>query len=431
MDKLLIKNVELLDTPNNELFNIAIEGNRIVSVGKDVPAEFTTGKIIDGKGKLATPGMVNTHNHVSMTILRSYADDLLLDEWLNKHIWPAEALMTADDMYWGAMLGIAEMLKTGTTAFADMYFNMDRIADACAALGIRANICPCFIVFRPRAEEEIEEGVELFKHWHEYDNGRIKITFGPHAPYTCSDEYLKKVITAAKKNKVELQMHLCETQFEVDGSLKDYGMTPIERMDKLGLLDCGVIASHCVVLNDNDRKIMAAKGVRVAHNPQSNLKLASGVADVPEMQAAGITVGLGTDGCSSNNNMDLLEEIRLAAMLHKGIKHDPLAISAANAWKMATKDGAKVLGFADLGELKAGQLADIVLWDMSDAAWCPRHNKLSLLVYSASSRDVDTVIVNGKLVVENRRLLTFDEDKIKAEVNKHTEALLARIKAAK
>lgn len=431
MPKTLIRNVELIDSPNNELFNIAIENNIIIGVGKNVPENFMPEIVVDAKGKLATPGLINTHNHVSMTILRSYADDLALNDWLNNHIWPAEALMTAEDMYWGAMLGITEMLKGGTTTFADMYFNMEKIAEACATLGIRANICPSFIAFRPRAEQEIGEAVEFYKKWHNHDQGRIRVTLGPHAPYTCTDDYLKKIIAAAKKDSIEIQMHLCETQFEVEESIKQYGMTPIERMDKLGLLDCGVIASHAVVLNDNDRKLMADKKVRIAHNPQSNLKLASGVAEVAKMVEAGLVVGLGTDGCSSNNNLDMLEEIRLAALLHKGINKDPLIISAKEAWEMGTVNGAKVLGFENLGKLEPGQLADIVLWNMDEVHWHPRHNKLSLLVYAANSKDADTVFVNGKMVLENGRLLTYDEKTIIAEVDRCTDALLERLKTAK
>jgi len=424
--KTLVKNVELLDTPNGELYTIAIENNKIVAVAKDAPEGFIADEVVDGKGKLATQGMVNTHGHVSMTLLRSYADDLALMDWLNNHIWPIEGKMTAEDIYWGAMLGITEMLKGGTTCYADMYSEMDDVAKATAQLGIRANLSRGMIGFQGNAMDALAENVKLFEDWHGYDKGRIRVTLGPHAPYTCPDEFMKKVIANAKEKGIEVQMHLCETLDEINGSQKDYSMTPIERMDKLGLFECGVIAAHCVHLTEKDMDIMAAKKVRVAHNPQSNLKLASGIAKVPAMQKKGITVGLGTDGTSSNNNLDMLEEIRLAAMLHKGNTYDPLVIPAAEAWEMGTVEGAKVLGFEDLGELKAGQLADIVLWNMHKPYWYPRHNKLSLLVYAANSSDADTVFVNGKKVLEAGKLTSFDEDLIYKKVNECVERLLKK-----
>lgn len=424
--KKLIKNIELLDTPNEELFTIAIDGTKIVAVGKEAPNGFVADEIIDGKGKLATPGMVNTHGHVSMTLLRSNTDDLALMDWLSNHIWPIEGKMVAEDIYWGAMLGIAEMLKGGTTCFADMYSEMDDVAKACDQLGIRANLCRGVIGLQPNKDIAIQENVDLFDKWHGHDHGRIRVTMGPHAPYTCTDEVLSKIIAICKEKGIEIQMHLCETLDEINSSQKEYGMTPIERMDKLGMFDCGVIAAHAVHLTDHDREIMSKHNVRIAHNPQSNLKLASGIADIPAAKQAGIIVGLGTDGASSNNNLDMLEEIRLAAMLHKTTKLDPLAIPAAEAWEMGTVDGAKVLGFENVGKLEPGYEADIVLWDMHKPYWYPRHNKLSLLVYAASANDADTVFVAGKKVVEAGKLITFDEEIIYQKINERTAALLAK-----
>ncbi|MCQ2372808.1 MAG: amidohydrolase [Phascolarctobacterium sp.] len=421
--KKLITNVELLHTPNGEMHSIAIDGNKIVGI--DV-ADFVADEVIDGKGKLATPGMVNTHGHVSMTILRSYADDLALMDWLNNHIWPVEGKMVAEDIYWGAMLGITEMLKGGTTCFADMYSEMDSVAKACDQLGIRANLCRGMIGFQGNAMDALAENVKLFEDWHGHDEGRIRVTLGPHAPYTCPDEFLKKVIATAKEKGIEIQMHLCETLDEINGSQKDYGMTPIERMDKLGMFEVGTIAAHAVHLTDHDREIMAKHNVRIAHNPQSNLKLASGIAEVAAAKKAGIVVGLGADGTSSNNNLDMLEEIRLAAMLHKATTLDPLVVPAAEAWQMGTLDGAKVLGFENVGLLEPGYEADIVLWDMHKPYWYPRHNKLSLLVYAASANDADTVFVAGKKVLEGGKLVTFDEEVIYKMINERTAALLAK-----
>ncbi len=283
MSKLLIKNVELLHTPNGDLYYIAVEDNKITYVGKDMPENMQDAEIVDGKGKLATAGMVNTHGHVSMTLLRSYADDMELMDWLQNKIWPIEDKMNAQDIYWGAMLGIAEMLKGGTTCFADMYAFMENVARACAETGIRANLCRGLIGVAPDKDVKLAENNVLAANWQGYDNGRIRISYGPHAPYTCPVDYLEKVIKAAADHEAEIQMHLCETKFEVDTCMKEHGLTPIQLMDKLGMFDLGTIAAHCVHLTDNDMEIMAAKKVRVAHNPQSNLKLASGIAPVAQM----------------------------------------------------------------------------------------------------------------------------------------------------
>lgn len=426
MSKLLLKNIELLDTPNGEANVIAVEDGKISYIGKDLPDSFAADEVIDGKGMLATAGMVNTHGHVSMTLLRSYADDMALMDWLENKIWPIEAKMNAKDIYWGAMLGIAEMLKSGTTCFADMYCFMDDVARAVAETGIRANLSRGLIGLAPDKDDKLAENTQLVKDWQGYDNGRIRITYGPHAPYTCPVEYLQKVIEAAQDNNAEIQMHLCETKGEVENCIKEHGVTPIKLMDQLGMFEQGTIAAHCVYLTEDDMDIMAAKNVRVAHNPQSNLKLASGIAPVARMLEKGICVGLGTDGASSNNNLDMLEECRAAAMLHKTTTLNPLAVPAAQAWDMATVNGAKVLGFDELGNLSAGQQADIVLWNMHKPYWYPRHNKLSLLVYAANSSDADTVIVNGKVVLQNGSMTLFDEEKIYAEANLRAQKLLLK-----
>ena len=424
MGKLLITNVELLHTPNGVMQNIAIEDTKITYVGKEIPTGYEAADVVDGKGKLATAGMVNTHGHVSMTLLRSYADDMALMDWLENKIWPIEAKMDANDIYWGAMLGIVEMLKGGTTCFADMYCFMEDVARACLKTGIRANLCRGLIGVAPDADVKLAENDVLAENWQGAGNGLIRVTYGPHAPYTCPIPYLEKVIKAAADHKAEIQMHLCETKFEVESCIKEHGVTPIKLMDSLGMFELGTIADHAMHLTEEDMEIMAAKKVRVAHNPQSNLKLASGIAPVAKMLEKGICVGLGTDGASSNNNLDMLEECRAAAMLHKATTFDPLVVPAAKAWEMATVDGAKVLGFENLGKLEAGQFADIVLWDTHKPYWYPRHNKLSQLVYAANSSDADTVFVAGKKVLESGKLLTFDEEKIYAEAQACAERLV-------
>lgn len=377
--------------------------------------------VLDGHGQLATPGLINTHTHIAMGLFRNYADDLELMDWLENAIWPTEAKLTDHYVKWGTQLGIAEMLRSGTTCFSDMYFFMDTTAQEVAKTGIRAVLSRGLAGVAPTAETALVENKQLFMDWHGYDHDRIKVMLGPHAPYTCPDEYLKKVIALSHEIGAQIHMHLSETKGEVENVISQTGKTPIAHMNELGLFDMGCLAAHCVHITEEDMDIMAAKGVRVAHNPQSNLKLASGIAPVPEMQDKGIIVGLGTDGSASNNNADMLEEVRLAATLHKARLYNPKAIPASVAWNMGTIDGAKVLDYSDLGILQEGFRADIVLYDVSGAHWLPRYNDVASLVYAANSSDANTVIVAGKILMKDRSLLTIDEEKLRSEIIKAQE----------
>lgn len=428
MAKLLIRNVELLDSPSGLSHYIYIEENKLVFISQTLPEafDFAQVEVLDGQGMLATPGLVNSHGHVAMTLLRSYADDLQLMDWLENRIWPIEAKMQPRDIYWGSMLGIWEMLQGGTTCFADMYAEMDQVAQACARLGIRANLSRGMIGAAPNGYQALAENVQLFKDWHNYNRGQIRVSLGPHAPYTCPDKFLQDVVAASYDLGAELQMHLCETKGEVADSLRDYGLTPVQRLARLGVLDRGLLASHCVHLTEEDIGLLAAHRVRVAHNPQSNLKLASGIAPLPALLQQGICVGLGTDGASSNNNLDMVEELRLAATLHKATGYDPLCLPASQAWQLATQGGAQALGFKNLGRLEPGAYADLVLWRMDRPYWYPRHNKLSLLVYAASAQDADTVLVNGRVLLRDGHLTTYDEEKLRAEASACAAALLRR-----
>ena len=412
---IVIKDVEIITEKNNEVYNIGIIGNKIAYIGQE---EITGTKIINGAKHIAVPGMVNAHTHAAMTLLRSYADDMMLMDWLENKIWPVEALMTKDDIYWGTMLATVEMLKSGTTTFADMYADMDKVAEAVEETGMRASLSRGLIGVVPDSAKKLQENIQLFNDWHGKDNGRIQVMMGPHAPYTCPPDYLKKVITAAGELGCEIHMHLSETQEEVNTCLKENGLTPIALMDKLGMFELGTLAAHCVHVTDDDMKIMAAKHVRVAHNPQSNLKLASGIAPIPAMLQKGITVALGTDGTSSNNNLDVLEEARLAAFIHKNQSKDPTVIPANTALQMATVNGAKALGFENLGEIKVGQKADIVLYDMNKPYWYPRYDRTSLFIYAANASDAATVLVDGKVLLEKGEFLTIDIEKVYAEANK-------------
>ena len=391
--------------------DIVIEGNKITSIGK-APADLKADNVINAKGKLAVPGFVNAHTHASMTLLRSYADDMNLMDWLNNMIWPIEAKMRKKDIYAGAMLAAVEMIKTGTTTFADMYGDMEQVAQMTIESGLRGVLSRGIIGVAPNGEQAFKENKELFDNYHGSADGRITVMFGPHAPYTCPPDFLRRVAEAAKARKADVHIHLSETKGEVDDCLKNYGKTPMEIMEDTGIFDCGTLGAHCVWLSDKDIEIMAKHNVRVAHNPGSNMKLASGIAPVPQLLKAGVCVGLGTDGASSNNNLDMLEEIRLAALLHKVNTLDPLAVPAFEALKMGTEYGAKAVGLENLGRLEAGAIADITLFDMSGYAWQPKFDLISLLVYSAPSNSADTVIVDGRVLMEKGELKTLDEEKI-------------------
>lgn len=399
-----------------ETANIFISDDKISKINNST-ANADNSIFIDGRGKFAVPGFINAHTHASMTLLRSYADDKALMDWLQKDIWPIEDKMKSKDIKVGAELAAVEMIKSGTATFADMYGpNMEEVAQVVESSGLRGVLCRGLIgIFN--GDEKLATNVELYKNWHGKANGRIKVMFGPHAVYTCPPAYLKKIAETAGELGAEIHMHMNETLDEINGCIKDYGKRPFEVVAETGLLELGMLAAHCVHLSDNEISIMKNKNVRAAHNPGSNMKLASGISPVPKLLREGVTVGLGTDGASSNNNLDMLEEIRLAALLHKVDTLKPLEIPALEALKMATEYGAAAVGINNIGKLEAGYKADITLFDMRGAEWQPCYNPISLLVYSANSASVDTVIVDGKILMQGRELKTLDEEKIIAEFN--------------
>lgn len=427
MEKILFKNAEVLGIDSNvSVADIAVEGSTIVEVG-EISADWHADEVIDCTNMLAVPGFVNTHTHAAMTLFRSYADDMQLMDWLQNKIWPAEGKLVSEDVYWGTLLSIAEMIKSGTTTFSDMYFHMPEVARAVSESGIRAVLARGMTGIAPNADQALAESEDFFRQYHNGADGRITVMLGPHAPYTCPPDYLKRVVALAQRLGAEIHIHLAETVGEVDECLKKYGNSPIALMKELGVLDCGVLAAHCVHVSSADIAIMKAANVRVAHNPGSNMKLASGIAPVPEMLAAGLCVGLGTDGAASNNNLDMLEEIRLAAMLHKVHTLNPLLIPAKTAVSMATSYGAKALGLgAVTGAIAPGFKADITLFNMHTPHWYPRNDRLSLLTYSANSGDVHTVMVNGKIILDNKHLTTIDEEQVMYEANKRGLRLIKK-----
>ena len=420
----LIKNATvLLPDGTTPVANIAVTDDRIAAVG-DVPENFQADKVVDGTQHFAIPGFVNAHTHASMTLLRSYADDMKLMDWLEQMIWPIEAKLRSDDIYWGAMLAAVEMIRSGTTAFADMYGpDMERVAEVVEVSGLRGVLSRGLIGVASDSDKKLEENAALYENYHGAAQGRITVMFGPHALYTCPPVYLKKIAAKAQALGAEVHIHMSETVGEIENCLKEYGKRPFAHVASTGLFENGTLAAHCVHLDDEDIDIIKKYRIRVAHNPGSNMKLASGTAPVPHLLEEGICVALGTDGASSNNNLDMLDEVQLAALMHKVHTLDPLAVPALTAVKMGTEYGAQALSLHDVGRLQAGDKADIVLFSMHGAAWTPCYNPVSLLAYAAKSSSVDTVMVDGKLLMENGALTTLDEEHILFEAQKVADRL--------
>lgn len=409
---------------------VGIENDRIAFVSKDIAKadEFTSahkGDLtrIDAAGKIVMPGLINTHTHVAMALLRGVSDDVPLMEWLEQHIWPIEAKMGYQEVLDGAKLGILEMLMGGTTTFVDMYPYEKAVAEAAQDAGIRAIVSPCPMDFRmEHFENDWKQVKDRFS-----SSPLISMWMGPHAIYTLSGKNLQRSISLSSELGIGSHIHLSETQTEYDNCMAQYGMSPAEYLEKEGLFTTKTLAAHCVVMSDHDIEILARNGVSVAHNPQSNMKLASGIAPVKKMLDAGVNVSIGTDGASSNNDLDMWDEMRTASLLQKVSTLDSCAIPAYTALQMATVNGAKAIGReGELGIIAPGALADILLVNLDKPHLYPHTNLVSELVYSAHASDVDTVIVNGSIVVEKRKCLTMNEAEVCSTAQKHIDALLSK-----
>lgn len=396
--------------------SIFIQGDRIVGIGNE-PGGFMTEKIIDGENKLAIPGLINCHTHSYMSFMRNIADDLSFMDWLFGRIDPIEQKMTDEDTYWGACLAIIEMMKSGTTCFNDMMMNIKQTSRAVKESGMRAAICRGLV-----GDEEGNDGGRIDEAYEEKefcsDCDRITTFFGPHAPYTCSEKYFKRVSDEAKKAKIGIHVHLSESKTELEGCQSNQGCSPIEMADRNGLFDVPCIAAHCVQVDDKDMDILARKGVSVVSNPASNMKLGNGFAPIPEMLEKGINVCLGTDGAASNNSLNMFHEMNLMALIHKGTHEATQCVGAEDVFKMATINGAKALGLEkEIGSLEVGKKADIAIIDLNNPSLMPTNNLLAGLSYSVNGSEVDTVIINGEITMEGRRILTLDEQTVYAKVN--------------
>jgi 5-methylthioadenosine/S-adenosylhomocysteine deaminase len=427
---MLIKGATILDMRNDEPFagDILIEGDRIAGIGPDI-GEAEADEVIQAEGMAAMPGLVNAHQHTPMSLLRGFSDDLKLMDWLERKMLPAEVRMTPEDVYWGAKLAMAEMIRSGTTAFADMYIHMNEIAAAVEETGMRASLTRGLVFKEDDGGRRMAEALDLIKRWSGKADGRITTMFGPHAPYTVPPERWREVIRIAEQEDIPIHTHLAETVEEVAMIRERYGMTPTEYLVHVGLFErAHVLLAHAVHLNRRD--VGRLRGMRggVAHNPVSNLKLGCGIAPVSDLIAQGITVGIGTDGAGSATTLDLFAEIRAAAWLQKLDCGDPAKLPAMEALRMATVGSASLLGIAhEVGTLEAGKKADIMLIDLRKPHLQPVHNLASLLACSAVGADVDTTIVNGRVLMRGRRLLTIDEDELFAQVSKRARRIVEGI----
>lgn len=407
---------------------IHIENGRITYIGsRENAPDFAPDETVGGAHLVAMPGLINTHTHAAMTLVRGYADDMALEPWLQEKIWPYEANLQAHHVYKGTQLAAAEMIRGGTTCCADMYFHYDEGARAFLESGLRAAPAATLLGFLPGADEKIADGIAWARNWRGAGEGRITPLLAPHSLYTCDRVQWEKIIAGAHQYDIQITTHASETQRENADVAASWGASPVQSLLQIGALERPLLAAHCVYTDERDREIMASTPFFVAHNPQSNLKLGSGIAPVHDYRARGICVGLAPDGTASNNNLDMWEELRLAATLHKATTGDATMISAAQALQMATIDGARCLGLShQTGSLEVGKKADIVLVDFDKPHLTPRHNVVSHLVYAAGAADVSSVMVDGNWLLKNGEWQTLDVKEICATAEAMAQELVAQ-----
>ncbi len=384
---------------------------------------------IDARQKAVLPGLINAHTHLAMVLFRGVADDMELIEWLEQKIWPMELHLTADHVYWGAMLGCLEMIKSGTTCFADQYFFMDRVAKAVKESGIRGVLSYGIIELGDpeRRKSEIVKGTELVQKFHGKANGRILTMYGPHAPYTCSKECLLEVKELARKHNVGIHIHVSESEGDIKNTIEFQGERPIKFLEQIGFLGPEVLAAHCVKVNDEEMRILKQRNVKIAHNPVSNLKLASGIAPIARYLREGITVGIGTDGAASNNNLDMFEEMKICSLIAKVRENNPTVVNTWETLEMATIGGAKALRLEnEIGSIEVGKKADIILVNLRSAHLAPMHDVVSHLVYAANGGDVSDVICDGQIIMKDRQVLTMDESLVLSRAQEMAMDLVER-----
>ena len=422
MSDLLIKNCSVLQLDNGSSVEILTQQDILVrrslieAIQPTALADeshFYT--CINAEGMLAMPGLINTHAHVPMVLLRGLAEDVPLEKWLNECIWPRESHLTPEDIYWGMLLGIIEMVEAGVTSVADHYFYMDKAAEAVEKVGIRANLG--WAMFGFQGESMIEQTSAFVRRWQNRANGRICTIMAPHAPYTCDDDFLRATVRAAEKLGVGIHIHVSETKEQTQTSLYNRGWTPIQILEQTEVLSLPTILAHACGVLPGDIEILAKYSTGIAHAPKTYLKLGMDIAPVTELRKAGITVGLATDGAASNNTLDLWESLRLLAMMPKFLQRKPEVLPIAEALYIATVESARVFGLEQkLGRLAPGYLADLILIDLSGVHHQPNHNIPANLVYSLRPEDVQTVIIDGQVVMRSRQMLTVDKSEVISRV---------------
>lgn len=427
MRKLIIRNCEVMTfegqvpcfIPGQD---ILIEGNQIIAIQPAAALAQADCQIIDATGMLAVPGMINTHAHVPMVLFRNAGPDVNENDWFNKVIFPLEANLTPEDVYWGAMLGLAEMIAAGITCVADHYFEMDMVAQAVELAGIRANLG--WAVFGHQGYAQLDETIRFVERWQGKDDGRITTWLAPHSPYLCDPDFLTRCAKEAARLGVGNHIHVAETAGQITLSLERYGKTPVQILADTGLLDQPAILAHCLYPSDADLDLLVGKEVGIAQAPKTYLAMAMGLADLPKYLEKGIAVGLATDGVVSSSTLDLFEQMRLTALTQKNKAMDAEVMPVNTVLDLAFQGGAKVLRQPRLGNLKAGNLADVVLLRQDRPAVQPVINKAANLVYSMDARDVDTVICDGRLIYQGGKHQTLDLEEILHEVNARLPRLL-------
>jgi 5-methylthioadenosine/S-adenosylhomocysteine deaminase len=428
---ILIKNVDVvtLDGDGTVLRDatIAVDGRTILAVGEP-PLDFQPDEVLDGSNHVAVPGFFNAHCHSPMTLVRGWAEDLPLDRWFNERIWVAESALSSDDVYWGAALAACEMIRSGCAGYNDLYFYMDRVAEVVGQAGMKASLAWNLFGLGPGREIGADlDGVLAFvERWQGEADGRIRTVLGPHSPYICPPAFLQEISALAKERNLPLHIHLAESPEQVETSLQQYGRTPVAHLEACGVFDVPCTAAHALCLSAEDVAILEGHAVTVAHCPITYMKLAMAVNDLTALMRAGVNVGIGTDGPGSNNDMDMKAAVRFTALLQKYETRDAQVLPADVSLRMATANGARAMGFADSGMLAPGMAADIVLFDFDRPHLYPRHDLIANLVHAARGSDVSHAIVDGRLIYRNGEILTLDEEKIKAEAERHARRMVGQ-----
>lgn len=406
--------------------DVAIRGNAIVAVQPTgAPPPPDAGEILEANGQLLMPGLINCHAHVPMVIFRGLAEDVSLETWFNEYMWPLESNLQEEDVYWGMLLGLVEMIEAGVTCVADHYFFMDRAAEAVQQAGTRAALG--WAAFDSQGIAALDRTAEFCRRWQGAADGRITTWMAPHAPYTCDDDFLRAARDRAADLGVGIHVHVAETRGQTEAHVQKRGLTPIRLLDELGILKLPTILAHAVGATEDDLRLLADRPAGVAHCPKTYLKLAMGIAPVHAMRRAGVAVGLGTDGAVSNNTLDVWESMRLMALTQKEATGAPENLTLGETLAIATRGSAQVVGLGDrLGSVEPGKLADLILVDLDGAHHQPLHSVPASLVYAARAADVRTVIVGGRTIMRDRQLLTLDKGEIIRQVNRSLERLSRR-----